>query len=196
MQISGSKTAKTTASRRRLTAACPAIPCYCNCSQSHSFAPPSLISGKQRVFEHSTLRFEDGFARRRPAGEKEGAGSSNWGVIEVTKRGEVNIPGIPSCCRPGRRTRLLPYLPWVRPASLSSFCSTEKCNYFIHWIDHVIVHLKICFDDCYHICEKLVRWSPPFDLPWFWRQSHHTTNCQPTLTNCWVSRRKFIYKVN
>ena len=72
-----------------------------------------------------------------------GAGSSNWGVIEVTKRGEVNIPGIPSCCRPGRRTRLLPYLPWVRPASLSSFCSTEKCNYFIHWIDHVIVHLKI-----------------------------------------------------
>ena len=129
-------------------------------------------------------------------GDLLGRRSSNWGVIEVTKRGEVNIPGIPSCCRPDRRTRLLPYLPWVRPASLSSFCSTKKCNYFIHWIDHVIVHLKICFDDCYHICEKLVHWSPPFDLPWFWRQSHHTTNCQPTLTNCWVSRRKVIYKVN
>ena len=77
-------------------------------------------------------------------GDLLGRRSSNWGVIEVTKRGEVNIPGIPSCCRPGRRTRLLPYLPWLRPASLSSFCSTKKCKYFIHWIDHVIVHLKIC----------------------------------------------------
>ena len=38
-------------------------------------------------------------------------GGSNWGVIEVTKRVERNIPGIP-----GHSSDHLPYLPTLGPA--------------------------------------------------------------------------------
>ena len=78
----------------RLTAACPPIYCYCNCTQTqtYSFAPPPSLINRE-LFEHSTLMSDFGgvllggdlLGRRR-------------GVIEVTKRGEVNIPGIPGCC--------------------------------------------------------------------------------------------------
>ena len=80
---------------RELTADCPAISCYCNCTQTYSFAPHRPSSEREtesfssiqptQIFGSVLLGGGDLLGRRR-------------GVIEVTKRGEVNIPDIPGCC--------------------------------------------------------------------------------------------------
>ena len=66
--------------------------------------------------------------------EEEGGGElggSNWGVIEVTKRVERNIPGIP-----GHSSDHLPYLPTLGPAG---FLLLHEIFFSLDTLSHEVI---------------------------------------------------------
>ena len=64
-------------------------------------------------------------------GDLLGRRSSNWGVIEVTKRVERNIPGIP-----GHSSDHLPYLPTLGPAG---FLLLNEILFFLVTLSHEVI---------------------------------------------------------
>ena len=118
-----------------VTAPRPAISSYCNCTQTYKFAPtvPHQSGNEMLSFEQSTdsdfptvlLGGDLGRGRR---GE---LGGSNWGVIEVTKRVERNIPGIP-----GHSSDHLPYLPTLGPAS---FLLLHEIFFSLDTLSHEVI---------------------------------------------------------
>ena len=118
-----------------VTAPRPAISSYCNCTQTYKFAPtvPHQSGNKMLSFEQSTdsdfptvlLGGDLGRGRR---GE---LGGSNWGVIEVTKRVERNIPGIP-----GHPFDHLPYLPTLGPVG---FLLVHKIFFSFDTLSHEVI---------------------------------------------------------
>ena len=96
---------------------------------------PSSVREQNAVFRAiDRLRFSDGFAWRRPGEVEEGGGElggSNWGVIEVTKRVERNIPGIP-----GHSSDHLPYLPTLGPAG---FLLLREIFFSLDTLSHEVI---------------------------------------------------------
>ena len=96
---------------------------------------PSSVREQNAVFRAiDRLRFSDGFTWRRPGEGEEGGGElggSNWGVIEVTKRVERNIPGIP-----GHSSDHLPYLPTLGPAG---FLLLHEIFFSLDTLSHEVI---------------------------------------------------------
>ena len=117
-----------------VTAPRPAISSYCNCTQTYKFAPtvPHQSGNEMLSFQQSNnsdfptvlLGGDLGRGRRE-------LGGSNWGVIEVTKRVERNIPGIP-----GHSSDHLPYLPTLGPAG---FLLLHEIFFSLDTLSHEVI---------------------------------------------------------